>query len=77
VGLPDWITRWFLVAAITGFPFWTALAWFYEFTPHGLKRESEISERDPSARRATGRKLDFTIIGIMAVAIVPLATNQV
>ena len=74
VGLPDWITRWFLVAAIIGFPFWIVLAWFYEFTPHGLKREREID--DPSFRRATGRKLDFTIIGILAVAVVLLATNQ-
>ena len=76
VGLPDWGTRWFLVAAIVGFPFWIALAWFYEFTPHGLKRESEIGERDPSARHATGRKLDFAIIGVLAVAVVLLVTNQ-
>lgn len=76
IGLPDWVTRWFLVAAIIGFPFWTVLAWFYEFTPHGLKRESGIDDRDPSFRRATGRKLDYTIIGILAVAVVLLVTNQ-
>ena len=76
IGLPDWVTRWFLVAAIIGFPFWIVLAWFYEFTPHGLKRESGIDDRDPSFRRATGRKLDYTIIGILAVAVVLLATNQ-
>jgi hypothetical protein len=39
VGLPDWTTRWFLVAAVVGFPFWLAFAWFYEFTPEGLRRE--------------------------------------
>jgi TolB-like protein/Flp pilus assembly protein TadD len=76
VGLPDWATRWFLVAAIIGFPFWIALAWFYEFTPHGLKRESEITDRDPSVRRAAGRKLDFAIIGVLALAVVLLVTNQ-
>jgi hypothetical protein len=32
-GMPDWGTRWFVVAAIIGFPFWLAFAWFYEFTP--------------------------------------------
>ena len=42
VGAPEWATRWFLVAAAIGFPFWIAFAWFYEFTPEGLKRESEI-----------------------------------
>ena len=41
-GAPDWVTRWFVVAAVIGFPFWLAFAWFWEFTPQGLKRESEI-----------------------------------
>ncbi|HET9818284.1 MAG TPA: hypothetical protein VFP92_03865 [Rhodanobacteraceae bacterium] len=75
VGAPEWVTRWFLVAAIVGFPLWIAFAWFFEFTPAGLKRESETSESDPGSRR-TDRKLDFWIIGILAVAVVMLATNQ-
>ncbi|HET6907143.1 MAG TPA: hypothetical protein VFH52_09365, partial [Rhodanobacteraceae bacterium] len=33
---PDWTVRWFVIAAIIGFPFWIAFAWFYEFTPQGL-----------------------------------------
>ncbi|MEO9091071.1 MAG: hypothetical protein ABI247_12145, partial [Rhodanobacter sp.] len=74
VGLPDWSTRWFLVAAIIGFPFWLAFAWFYEFTPAGLKRESEIAPAE-SITAHTGRKLDFAIIGILVVAVVLLATN--
>ncbi|MEO6968108.1 MAG: tetratricopeptide repeat protein [Rhodanobacteraceae bacterium] len=74
IGLPDWATRWFLIAAIIGFPFWLAFAWFYEFTPQGLKRESEIDPGD-SIAHSTGRKLDFWIIGVMAVAIVLLLTN--
>ena len=61
VGVPDWATRWFLVAAAIGFPFWIAFAWFYEFTPEGLKRESEIDPSE-SITRHTGRKLDFAII---------------
>ncbi|MBS0431541.1 MAG: symmetrical bis(5'-nucleosyl)-tetraphosphatase [Proteobacteria bacterium] len=74
LGLPDWATRWFLVAAAIGFPFWIAFAWFYEFTPSGLKRESEIDPADSIGRR-TGRKLDYWIFGVMAVAIVLLLTN--
>jgi len=38
-----WIARWFVIAAIIGFPFWIAFAWFYEFTSQGLKRESEVA----------------------------------
>jgi TolB-like protein/tetratricopeptide (TPR) repeat protein len=75
VGAPEWVTRWFLVAAIVGFPLWIAFAWFFEFTPAGLKRESETDEPHPGSRRID-RKLDYWIIGILAVAVVMLATNQ-
>jgi TolB-like protein/Tfp pilus assembly protein PilF len=75
LGLPDWATRWFLIACIIGFPFWIAFAWFYEFTPSGLKRESEIDPFD-SIAHSTGRKLDFWIIGVLTVAVVLLLTNQ-
>jgi TolB-like protein len=75
LGAPEWATRWFLVAAGIGFPFWVAFSWFYEFTPEGLKRESEI---DPakSVMYHTGRKLDFAIIGVLAVAVVLLLTDR-
>ena len=73
-GAPDWVTRWIVIAAIIGFPFWLAFAWFYEFTPSGLKRESEIDPAE-SITAHTGRKLDFWIIGIMAIAIVLLLTT--
>jgi TolB-like protein/tetratricopeptide (TPR) repeat protein len=75
VGLADWVTRWFLIAAGIGFPFWVAFAWFFELTPDGLKRESEIDRSDPVAHR-TGRKLNFWIFGVMALAIVLLLSNQ-
>ena len=75
IGLPDWTTRWFLVAAVVGFPFWIAFAWFFEFTPEGLKRESEVEPHE-SITHHTGRKLDFAIIGVMAVAIVLLVTDR-
>lgn len=75
VGLPNWVTRWFLVAAIIGFPFWIGFAWLYEFTPSGPKRESEVALRD-SVAHSTGRKLDFWIIGIRSLVVVLLVTNQ-
>src|SRR5215468_6302664 len=75
VGAPEWATRWFLVAAGIGFPFWIAFAWFYEFTPEGLKRESEIDPAE-SITRHTGRTLDFAIIGVLTVAVVLLLTDR-
>jgi TolB-like protein/Tfp pilus assembly protein PilF len=74
IGLPDITTRWFLVAAVIGFPFWVAFAWFYEFTPQGLKRESEIAPGD-SVAHSTGRRLDKWIIAVLALAVVLLLTN--
>ncbi len=74
--LPDWTTRWFVIACAIGFPFWIAFAWYYKLTPEGLKLESDDTSNDQAFHRATGRKLDFWIIGVMAVAIVLLVTNQ-
>ncbi|HET7611154.1 MAG TPA: hypothetical protein VFK29_05130, partial [Rhodanobacteraceae bacterium] len=72
---PTWITRWFVIACAVGFPFWVAFAWYYKLTPEGFKREGAPGAVDPAFHRATGRKLDFWIIGVMAVAIVLLVTN--
>ena len=74
-GAAEWVTRWFVIAAAIGFPFWIAFAWFYAFTPQGLKLESEIVPGD-SIAHSTGRKLDFWIIGVLALAVVLLLTNQ-
>ena len=74
-GMPDWGTRWFVIASVIGFPFWIAFAWFYEFTPEGIKRESEVEPHE-SITHHTGRKLDFAIIGVLAVAVVLLLTDR-
>ena len=76
VGAPEWAARWFLVAAVIGFPFWVAFSWFYEFTPEGLKRESEIEPHESITHHA-GRKLDFAIIGVLGIAVVLLLTDRV
>ncbi len=71
---PDWAMRGFVIACIIGFPFWIAFAWFYAWTPEGFKREEEV-ERTPALSRATGRKLDLGIIGVLIVAVVLLASG--
>src|SRR3954453_6942782 len=73
--VPTWTIRWIVVSAVIGFPILLAFAWFYELTPHGLKRESEIDPGE-SITRYTGKKLDRWIIAVMAVAIVLLLANQ-
>jgi TolB-like protein/Flp pilus assembly protein TadD len=75
VGAPDWLARGFLIAAAIGFPFWIAFAWFYELTPEGIRRESEV-DADRSILKATGRRLDFLIIGVLSIAVVLLLTDR-
>ncbi|HET7929933.1 MAG TPA: hypothetical protein VFL63_00890 [Rhodanobacteraceae bacterium] len=72
--MPAWVARWFLAGSAVGFPFWVALAWFYELTPDGLKRESDVAPGD-SIRQLTGHRLDRAIIAVLAVAVVLLLTN--
>lgn len=73
-GLPDWGTRWFVIACVVGFPVWLAFAWFYEFTPQGFKRDSELAP-DAPLRRSNARRLDFAIIGVLVVIVVLLASG--
>jgi len=72
---PSWLLHWVIAALVVGFPLWIAFAWFYEFTPEGLKRESEVEPHE-SITHHTGRKLDFAIIGVLAVAVVLLVTDR-
>ena len=40
--IADWVVRWIVIASIIGFPFALVFSWLYEWTPQGLKLESEI-----------------------------------
>ena len=61
--LPDWTVTFVAVIVLIGFPLAVILAWAFELTPEGIKRDSEV-ERDTA-----GRKLDLIIIGVMAVVL--------
>ncbi len=62
--VPEWVVRWIIVAAVVGLPPFIAFAWFYEFTPEGLKRQSEV-DADESIVHLTARKLDRWIIVLL------------
>ena len=73
--IAEWVVRWIVVAAVVGFPFVLAFAWFYEITPEGLKRESQV-DRSQSIMRTTGKKLDRWIIATLSLAVVLLLTDK-
>jgi len=73
--IAEWVVRWIVVAAAIGFPFAMVFSWFYEWTTHGLQRESEVAPNE-SVTRESGKKLDRWIIAILVLAVVLLLTNQ-
>ena len=69
IAAPDWVMKVFMLGVAVGFPVAVIIAWAYEMTPEGIKRESEV-DRTQSVVHTTGRKLDRIIIGFLAVAVV-------
>ena len=57
-----------LAMLIVGFFIALILAWAYELTPEGVKRESEV-DRSQSVTDQTGRKIDRAITGLLVVAV--------
>lgn len=66
--LPSSWVRLVLAVLILGFPLALIFSWIYEVTPEGLQRESEI-ERSQSITHVTSKRLDYIIIGMLALAI--------
>ncbi len=67
-GAPDWVLKTVVVLLLLGLPLALFLAWAYELTPEGLKREQDV-DRTKSITHLTGRKLDFVIIAALVVAL--------
>lgn len=72
---PTWVLRFIIIALPCGFPFAMVWAWMFEFTPQGIVRTDEVPPGQ-SITRTTGRKLDFIIISVLAVAIVLLVFDR-
>ncbi|WP_293388817.1 hypothetical protein [Nevskia sp.] len=72
--IPNSTVRIVVIAVVIGFPFAMLFSWFYEWTPQGIKLESEI-DRSESVTRQTGKTLDRWIIAVLALAVVVLLAN--
>ena len=68
IGLPDSAVTLVIALLVIGFIPALILAWAFEMTPEGIKREKDI-DREKSITPATGRKLDRAIIGILTIAL--------
>ena len=66
--LPGWINSALAFFIILGFPLAMFFAWAFEMTPDGIRKEKEV-DRSKSITPQTGRKLDFTIIAVLIIAL--------
>jgi len=67
--LPNWINSALAFFLLLGFPLALFFAWAFEMTPEGVKKQKDV-DRSESITSQTGRKLDYTIIGLLAVALI-------
>jgi hypothetical protein len=64
--IPNSAVRFVVIALAIGFPIAMLLSWVYEFTPEGVVRTEDLQPAQArSIQRATGRILDFIIIGAL------------
>jgi TolB-like protein/Flp pilus assembly protein TadD len=75
--IPNSAVRFVVIALAIGFPIAMLLAWVYEFTPEGVVRTETLDPvQAKSAQRATGRILDFVIIGVLLMVIAMLVVGR-
>jgi TolB-like protein/Tfp pilus assembly protein PilF len=75
--IPNSAVRFVVIALAVGFPIAMLLAWIYEFTPEGIVRTEDLDPKEArSFQRATGRILDFIIIGVLLLVIAMLIVGR-
>jgi TolB-like protein len=62
--IAEWVVRAIIVAAVVCLVPFLAFAWYYEVTPEGIKRQSQV-DREESIVHLTARKLDRWIIVLL------------
>jgi TolB-like protein/Tfp pilus assembly protein PilF len=75
IGAPAWVLQALFVALGVGFFITLFFAWAFEMTPEGVKREKDV-DRSQSITPQTGKKLNNTILVLMAVAIAYLLFDK-
>ena len=67
-GSPDWIARSIVVLLMAGFIPTLVIAWIFELTPDGLKRDAEVTPEQSMAPQ-TARKMERSILLLFAIAL--------
>lgn len=73
--LSAWFGQFVLLVLIAGLPVVIVIAWLYELTPDGIKRETLV-DGDQAPSKWEGRKLDRLIISVLALALTILVADN-
>jgi len=73
--LPGWTLKFVFGLLILGAPVALVLAWAYELTPEGLRRDADV-EPGKTKLNTAGRRLDFVIIAMLAIAVVYFSVDK-
>jgi len=73
--LPEWIGPTILGVLAVGFPIALIFSWFYELTPEGISLEKDVKPGE-STTHATGRRMDFIVISMLAAAVILFAYDK-
>ena len=74
-GIGDSASRLIVILMAIGLVPVLVVSWLFELTPEGFKREGEV-DHDAATSRASARRLDRVIIGVLAVAVVYFAVDK-
>ena len=75
IAAPGWVMQTVMLVLVAGFPLAVIFAWAFEMTPEGIKKEKDV-DRNQSIAAHTGKKLNNTILVLMALAIAYLLFDR-
>jgi TolB-like protein len=75
VEAPVWVLKALLLVIALGFVASLIIAWAYELTPEGIKREREVA-RGESITHETANKLNRITIGLLIIAVLIVAADR-
>ena len=67
-GAPDWALKSVVIVLLLGLPLVLFLAWAFELTPEGIKRDKDVDHSQSTATRS-GRTMDRVVIAVLLVAL--------
>jgi hypothetical protein len=66
---PDWVFRTLIIIGLIGFVVVSVLAWLYELTSQGLKRDAEVVADRKLRPLFGGRTMNPLLISVLAIAL--------